>query len=193
MTSLKAKTLLTLECVIYRFEVKYAHLNLKVIDIKYVNSTTPIKVKCLICGNEFCYYIGNLFQEQGCGKCAALIRGQNQRKSFDETKIEVAKYNFTLLNIEYDGTQLLEVECSQFHKSKKTLYHIKRGDTCPDCISARNMSESICRKYFEYLFNLPFKKKTFDWLINDNGNNQELDGYNADLNLAFERDGGTTL
>ena len=64
MISLKARTRLTLESVTYRFEVKYEHLNLKVIDKKYVNSTTPIKVKCLICGNEFFYYIGNLPKEQ---------------------------------------------------------------------------------------------------------------------------------
>ena len=69
------------------------------------------------------------------------------------------------------------------------MEHIRRGDTCPDCITTRNLAESICRKYLEYLFDLPFKKKTFDWLINNEGNKQELDGYNAELNLAFERDG----
>ncbi len=181
----------TLEYIINRVEIEYAELNLKVIDSEYINQKRPLKVKCLVCSHEFGYYINNLPKKQGCKKCQSLVHGQNIRKPFDKVKLEVDKYNYTLLNIHHNVNKktLLEVKCSQSHIFKITMGHMKRGDACPDCIKKRTLSESICRKYFEYLFDLPFKTKSFDWLVNNEGNKQLLDGYNSDLNIAFEYDG----
>lgn len=181
----------TFEYIINRVEIEYAELNLKVIEKEYINQKRPLKVKCLVCNHEFGYYISNLSKKQGCKQCKSLIHGQNIRKPFDKVKLEVDKYNYTLLNIHYNVKRktLLEVKCSQSHIFKITMGHMKRGDTCPDCTKTRNLSESICRKYFEYLFDLPFKTKSFDWLVNNEGNKQLLDGYNSDLNIAFEYDG----
>ena len=181
----------TIDQVKYLIEIKHASLNLKLIGNEYIKISIPIDVQCLVCNRQFGYYLGNLRHNQGCWKCGRIKVGLKCRTPFDKVKEEVAKYNYTLLNIDYNtiGNALLEIECTQSHISKKTLSHIHRGDKCPDCITSRNLSESICRKYFEYLFDCKFKKTRFDWLINDEKNNLELDGYSPELNLAMEYDG----
>ena len=49
------------------------------------------------------------------------------------------------------------------------------------CKTGIGISEKICRKYFEYLFNKPFNRIRPSWL-----SELELDGYNEELNIAFE-------
>ncbi len=145
-------------------------------------------MECLICHTVIDYYVKSL---AGCRKCAYISNGLKMRKPFDYYKEEVEKYNFILLNIiRYTSIETsLELKCSQSHVFTKTLYEVQQGRSCPDCVTTHTLSESICRKYMEYLFNLPFKKKRFDWLVNNEGNQLELDGYNPELNIAFEYDG----
>ena len=57
---------------------------------------------------------------------------------------------------------------------------------------AEHKDERKCRQLFEDIFVVEFpkaKKGYLEWLINDSGNPMELDGYNEDLNLAFEYQG----
>lgn len=60
---------------------------------------------------------------------------------------------------------------------------VQRGHWCPRCASL-HINESKCRFIFEYLTGFSFQKnrKIFD-------NKYELDGYCADLNIAFEYHG----
>ena len=54
----------------------------------------------------------------------------------------------------------------------------------------RSSREEQCRDIFEHLFEKPFPTKRPSFLKNpETGRNLELDGYNAELNLAFEYDG----
>lgn len=50
-------------------------------------------------------------------------------------------------------------------------------------------NESRCREVFEQIFQRPFPSVRPSFLKRSNGYNLELDGYNKDLNLAFEYQG----
>ncbi len=82
----------------------------------------------------------------------------------------------------------LHLECAEGHHFTPTynsVVYLKSW--CPECNIY--VSETICRKFFEKIFKKPFPKSYPDWLINENGNKMELDGYNKDLRLAFEYQG----
>lgn len=67
---------------------------------------------------------------------------------------------------------------------------IHQGTWCPRCGSLGNISERICRKFFEILFNKEFPTtNNLKWLVNEDGNQMHLDGYNNELRLAFEYNG----
>lgn len=67
------------------------------------------------------------------------------------------------------------------------LEEVLKGQWCPLCASGR--SERACRAIFEQLLKTPFPKARPSWLRNSRGNQMELDGYSAKLNLAFEYHG----
>ena len=82
----------------------------------------------------------------------------------------------------------ITLECAEGHQFTTTFNSVVYQNTwCPDCHIY--VSETICRKYFERIFKKPFPKSYPEWLINENGNQMELDGYNKDLSLAFEYQG----
>jgi len=82
----------------------------------------------------------------------------------------------------------LHLECAEGHHFFTTYNSADYVNTwCPDCNIY--ISERICRRFFEKVFKRPFPKSYPEWLINENGNQMELDGYNKDLGLAFEYQG----
>ena len=82
----------------------------------------------------------------------------------------------------------LHLECAEGHHFFPTYDSVVYQDTwCPDCHTYLN--ETICRNYFERIFEKPFPKSYPEWLINEKGNQMELDGYNKELELAFEYQG----
>lgn len=173
----------------YHLEVTYSHLNLTLIDTQYNAKDYTFLVECLICKHQYRYYLYKLKMGTKCRKCANVKNGLNKRKPLDLAKQEIAKYNFEFIDVKFEnGHSIYEIKCTEGHIFHKTMHQIKCGEKCPKCVKY-NMSELICRKYMEYLFDTPFKKQRFDWLINDAGYKLELDGYNDDLKLAMEYDG----
>lgn len=82
----------------------------------------------------------------------------------------------------------LEWECERGHRWKASGHSVKNSKSwCPYC--SGKLSERITRKYFEHIFSKKFPKKWPNWLRNDRGNKMELDGYNEELKIAFERNG----
>jgi hypothetical protein len=78
--------------------------------------------------------------------------------------------------------------CKYGHKFGQSVNHINSsGCWCPICSCWS--SEAICRKYFETIFEKEFPKIRPDWLIGFKNYPLELDGYCAELNLAFEHNG----
>jgi len=80
----------------------------------------------------------------------------------------------------------LQWQCSAGHHWEATPNKIKQGRWCPQC---RNFSERICREAFKQIFGTDFKPCWPDWLVNEEGNRMELDGYSPTLKLAFEHQG----
>jgi len=79
-------------------------------------------------------------------------------------------------------------ECSDGHQFKATPNRVRSsGRWCPTCSSS--LGERICRELFEQIFSKKFPKYYPEWLINEEGNRMELDGYNKNLKLAFEHQG----
>lgn len=106
-----------------------------------------------------------------------------------ETFHEIAKdHGGKCLSQTYlNGFQKLDFECEYGHKFSIAPMHIKKGVWCPYC--GKHIKEEFCRFLFETLFNDKFPKIKPKWLINDDGNRMELDGYNEELKIAFEYNG----
>ena len=82
----------------------------------------------------------------------------------------------------------VHLECAEGHHFHTTYNSVVYTNSwCPHCHIY--VSEAICRKLFERIFNRPFPKSYPEWLINENDNQMELDGYTKDLQLAFEYQG----
>jgi len=81
----------------------------------------------------------------------------------------------------------LKWQCSEGHTWMAMPNKIKHGRWCPRCYRGRG--ERLCRLYFEMIFNKDFPPTKIDWLVNEQGNMLELDGYNDELLLAFEYQG----
>lgn len=83
---------------------------------------------------------------------------------------------------------MVEWQCSSGHKWKARVANILYNESwCPHCKISRG--ENICRIYFETIFNKNFLKIRPKWLVNEKGNNLELDGYCKELGIAFEYNG----
>lgn len=81
----------------------------------------------------------------------------------------------------------LKWKCAEGHEWSAIPKSIQKGSWCPFCSSY--VTERICRKYFELLFRCPFPKSRPHWLRIRKQRALELDGYAADIHLAFEYQG----
>jgi hypothetical protein len=82
----------------------------------------------------------------------------------------------------------VEWECSKGHKWYATIHAVFHINTwCPQC--SIGIGENICRLYFETIFQKPFIKIKPSWLLNEKNNRLELDGYCAQLGIAYEYNG----
>ena len=83
----------------------------------------------------------------------------------------------------FNPNRKLNWECYIGHKFSSTFNSVFYNETwCPKCIVY--VSEEICRNVMETLFETYFIKRRPEWL-----GGLELDGYNEELNIAFEYDG----
>lgn len=78
-------------------------------------------------------------------------------------------------------------QCKEGHIWKSAFTNIQRGKWCPTC--SRGISERICKKHFEIIFQKRFPKSRPSWLKSSKNSWMELDGYNKKLGIAFEYQG----
>ena len=82
----------------------------------------------------------------------------------------------------------VHIECAEGHHFYPTYDSLIYNKTwCPDCHIY--VGETICRRFFERIFRKPFPKSYLPWLVNQNGNQMELDGFNKEMKMAFEYQG----
>lgn len=130
--------------------------------------------------------------ETWCPHCAgsAQLDIQTLKK---EISLLAAKKNGVLLDIikEKRGDKnryFATYRCSANHEWTTYANHIKNNIWCPTC-NMPGTKEKICRAIFEWITGYQFSKARPGWLINNRSRKMELDGYNKELNLAFEYQG----
>lgn len=135
-------------------------------------------------GHKWETSICNVFtQNSWCPICAG-----NRPKTVEDMQKLANQFRGRFLSHEMQGTnRKYRWECINGHIFLKDPNSIKGGSYCPYCKSTT--SENICRACFEILFEKPFPKMKPEWLRNNRGNLMELDGYCAELKIAFEYHG----
>lgn len=83
----------------------------------------------------------------------------------------------------------LKWQCINKHVWNASLHNVKDSYTwCPKCII--NYNEEVVRNIFQKMFGKNFENLRPNWLINEKKNTKmELDGFNKELNIAFEYNG----
>lgn len=149
---------------------------------EYINTSTKLLWECHQ-GHRWSASPRNVKSGKWCPYCA----GKAKRTVEDMRRIAKERggrfLSKTYINVD---TKYLW-ECAEGHQWKTTPSEIERGRWCPECSSG--LGERICREFFEQLFEKEFPKCYPEWLINQEGNQMELDGYNESLGIAFEHHG----
>lgn len=118
-----------------------------------------------------------------CPICAGM-----KRITLEDAQLLAEKRGGKCLSMKVDGSdRKLVWQCAEGHSWSATYSNIRFGRWCPEC--SAGLGERICRLFFENMFKKEFKKSRPTWLINDDGYQMELDGYNEELEIAFEHQG----
>lgn len=122
-----------------------------------------------------------------CRVCAGIDTGNRGKHSLKYISDYISKSGELLLSKEYKNSdQLLEVRCNKLHDYTIRFNNYTKGHRCPMCFYKK---ETVCREIIENLTGKKFPKKRPDFLKYKNNKNLELDGFNAELKVAFEYDG----
>ncbi|WP_322552811.1 zinc-ribbon domain-containing protein [Priestia megaterium] len=123
-----------------------------------------------------------IYRNRWCPACNGT-----QRKTIEEMQQLARIRNGKCVSKEYTNIDTnLTWECFNGHQFRSTPQSVGRGAWCPDCASSNTLffNEEKCRFILESLLQKKFSKtrKVLE-------NHLELDGYNEDLNIAFEYHG----
>jgi hypothetical protein len=132
---------------------------------------------------------------KGCAECRTLEQDDESLKTTlghlpKGFKI-IGSYRKKTNRKEQKSARIYQFECDheQKHKFEKESGHLS-GLSCPTCNGPIHIGQERTREIFQQVFNVKFKSIRPNWLNNPKTNvNLELDGYNKDLNLAFEFQG----
>ncbi len=154
----------------------------KCISNKYINNQTNLLWECSE-GHRWEAVPNSIKHGSWCRKCAGL-----EKLTIDYMQNVAEERGGKCLSKKYQNARLkLLWECSEGHRWKATYDKIGQGSWCPEC--SAGMGERICREFFKQLFSNDFPKSYPKWLVNEKGNQMELDGHCESLGLAFEHQG----
>lgn len=148
----------------------------------YINNQTPLIWECEK-GHRWKAIPNSIKRGTWCRKCAGL----EKHTLHEMEKIATERGGKCLSQIYQRAKAKLLWECKEGHQWEASHDKINRGQWCPICSSG--LGERICREYFEQLFDDKFNKSRPKWLVNEDGNQMELDGFNRELGIAFEHQG----
>lgn len=159
----------------------------KCLSKKYVNAKTPILWECAL-GHKWKVASINVRKGTWCPICSIQIRSSKRKLTIEKMGLLArAKGGICLSDIYVNSHTTLRWKCKEGHEWEAAADNIQHGTWCPYC--SKGVTERICRKLFEYIFNEEFPKKKPSWLVNSRGSKMELDGYCEKLGLAFEYQG----
>jgi hypothetical protein len=167
----------------------------------YINSQIKIKVKCKE-GHEWNANITHL-RRYGCQKCSGKFKGWNgwrkKKLNFETIKQKAREMGGECISKEYEykgSNHKLRWRCKEGHEWNAKYNNVQYSHWCPECAGVINSRlEKECRRIFEELFKVPFKKVRPNWLKYKKKRPLELDGLNETivtpigLGLAFETNG----
>lgn len=111
-------------------EIEKINPNILVVG-EYVNSSTPIKIKCKICGYEQTAYPHTIRSGRKCYNC--FIEGKRLSNSEFLLRMHEVNPSFTILS-EYINTETkVKVRCSNNHEWSTRPRDLLRGTNCPIC------------------------------------------------------------
>lgn len=148
----------------------------KVLSERYVNKSTKLQ---FMCGNGHIFETrpAEILRGNWCSFCAG-----KHKYSIESMHVSAKKKNGKCLSSTYQNVfTKLKWECSNGHVFEAIPKHVINGHWCPNCTLYLN--EQRCRYILETLFDTKFMKD------HNVLNGFELDGYNQDLQLAFEYHG----
>ena len=150
----------------------------------FINNKSILKWKCLQCNAVFTKSFYDLMdRKHPCKECYRI-------KKYDDLINKIKSYEGKCLSKFINTYSKLKFECKYGHVFyKKYTDVVNMGHWCPICSKSNNLSEEICREVFEKLFNNKFPTVRLKEIKSNKGYRLELDGYCAELNLAFEHQG----
>ena len=172
--------------------------NLRCISELYSNNKQKLLWQCLVCGGVFSRSFNMISRNFiGCANCRGeLFTKRGRPKLQTDTAIERVKKIAAARGGRYiDGDfygahSKLHFKCSRNHDFvKKYSDVVNVGRWCPRCSRNNNLSEEICRAYFEQIFHQKFPTVRPDWLLAPTGYRMELDGFCDAIGVAFEHQG----
>lgn len=155
----------------------------------YLNTTTPIKIYCKTCKEDFIQLPTAHLQGNGCKRCALRNTADKNRKTLDEFlisahKVHGNKYDYS--NVKYTGIEdNVDIRCLKHdYIFKQTPHSHLRGGGCPICASSipeQEIADFLQRNSLKFIkeYKIP------------NSINKRLryDFYIPKLNLIIELDG----
>jgi hypothetical protein len=152
---------------------------------RYINSSSNLRWRCAE-GHTWEATPGNISKPNGtwCPWCAGV-----GPRNFDQMLAVARERGGLCLSKRYVNLRTKLVwRCKNNHEFRMSPSHvIHRNQWCPLC--TKFVSERICRGIFEALFQKQFPKTRPDWLTTGRSKRYELDGYCAEVRLAFEYHG----
>ena len=166
--------------------------NGKCLSTSYVNNRTPIDFQCENKQHPpFHATLHNVKSGRWCKRCDVDRRRATIQDAIDEAK----KHNGKCLSESYvDNKTLMDFQCEnkQHPPFPMTLNDVKSRHWCPACyLQGQNYTgQKTTHGILETLFAISLPTERPEWLINPLTHRiLELDGFNADANIAYEYDG----
>lgn len=157
------------------------------LSTEYINNRTNLKWKCKD-GHIWDAAVSNIKAGKWCPICGIRISGEKKRLTIEEMEEIAGNRGGRCLSKKYiDAQTKLRWQCNEGHVWEAVPMSIKKGSWCPKC--SEYISERVCRKMFENIFNEKFTKRKPKWLVSPQGRRMELDGYCKKLGIAFEYQG----
>jgi len=144
---------------------------------------------CFNCGKMFKMAYDVVYRGGWCSSCGRKKTAKALRLTIDDYNAVCKKKGIWTGSFLPDNCDIkTEWKCFGCGEIFGARYDsIKQGQWCSVCSKSR--SEKMVRSIFESYFHVAFPSQRPKWLLNYTGHKLELDGYNEDLNLAFEYQG----
>lgn len=158
----------------------------------YLGNKKRLKWRCKD-GHEWMATPSNIKKNnQWCRPCWKNYEAGQHTKNhngLEEAKKIAIERGGKCLSNEYIGNkEKMSWQCEEGHQWEADLSCVKNSKTwCPQC--NKNFKENLCREILKDITGYEFPLIKPDWLRSEKGFKMELDGFNEQLNLAFEYHG----